>query len=104
MSKFFDLWSSVNVVLGDFDDFYYAYLKMIKSVENECGMKISEIKADDYNRNETFILEKISEFSDRYRDNDYYIVLLKNVCDARPILIQRDKSLINSNLYIVLHL
>ena len=82
MSKFFDLWSSVNVVLGDFDDFYYAYLKMIKSVENECGMKISEIKADDYNRNEAFILEKISEFSDRYRDNDYYIVLLKDACDA----------------------
>lgn len=82
MSKFFDLWSSVNVVLGDFDDFYYAYLKMIKSVENECGMKISEIKADDYNRNEIFILEKISEFSDRYRDNDYYTVLLKEAYDA----------------------
>lgn len=82
MSKFFDLWSSVNVVLGDFDDFYYAYLKMIKSVENECGMKISEIKAYDYDRNEAFILEKISEFSDRYRDNDYYIVLLKDACDA----------------------
>ena len=82
MSKFFDLWSSVNVVLGDFDDFYYAYLKMIKSVENECGMKISEIKADDYSRNEAFILEKISEFSDRYHDNDYYTVLLKEVYDA----------------------
>lgn len=82
MSKFFDLWSKVNVVLGDFDDFYYAYLKMIKSVENECGMKISKIKADDYNRNEAFILEKISEFSDRYSDNNYYIVLLKDTYDA----------------------
>ena len=82
MSKFFDLWSSVNVVLGDFDDFYYAYLKMIKSVENECKMKISKIKADDYSRNEAFILEKISEFSDRYRDNDYYTVLLKEAYDA----------------------
>ena len=82
MSKFFDLWSSVNVVLGDFDDFYYAYLKMIKSVENECKMKISEIKAADYSRNEAFILEKISEFSDRYRDNDYYTVLLKEAYDA----------------------
>lgn len=82
MSKFFDLWSSVNVVLGDFDDFYYAYLKMIKSVENECGMKISEINADAYNRNEVFIIEKISEFSDRYRDNDYYTVLLKEAYDA----------------------
>lgn len=82
MSKFFDLWSKVNVVLGDFDDFYYAFLKMIKSVENECGIKISEMKADDYNRNESFIIEKISEFSARYRDNDYYIVLLKDACNS----------------------
>ena len=82
MSKFFDLWSSVNVVLGEFDDFYYAFLKMVKSVENECGIKISEMKADDYNRNELFISEKILEFRDRYRDNDYYTVLLKDVYDA----------------------
>ena len=82
MSKFFDLWSSVNVVLGDFDDFYYAYLKMIKSIENECDIKISKMKVDDYNRNEPFILKKILEFSDRYRDNDYYIVLLKDSYDA----------------------
>ncbi len=82
MSKFFDLWSKVDVTLGSFDDFYYAYLKMIKSIENECDVKISKMKADDYNRNEPFILEKILEFSDRYRDNDYYIVLLKDAYDA----------------------
>ena len=82
MSKFFDLWSNVKVALGDFDDFYYAFLKLVKSVENECGKKISEMKADDYNRNESFILERISEFSDRYRDNDYYTVLLKDAYDA----------------------
>lgn len=82
MSKFFDLWSKVDVVLGEFDNFYYAYLKMIKSVENECGMKISEIKADDYSQNEASILRKISEFSDRYRDNDYYMGLLKETFDA----------------------
>lgn len=82
MSKFFDLWSAVNVVLGDFDDFYYAFLKLLKSVENECDIKISEMKKDDYYRNESFILEKISEFSDRYRDNDYYTVLLKDKFDT----------------------
>ncbi|SEI57070.1 UvrD-helicase domain-containing protein [Streptococcus equinus] len=82
MSKFFDLWSKVDVTLGSFDDFYYAYLKMIKSIENECDVKISKMKADDYNRNEPFILKKILEFSDRYRDNDYYIVLLKDSYDA----------------------
>lgn len=82
MSTFFDLWSAVKVVLGDFDDFYYAFLKLVKSVENECDIKISEMKKDDYYRNESFILEKISQFSDRYRDNNYYNVLLKDKYDA----------------------
>lgn len=82
MSKFFDLWSKVDVVLEAFDDFYYAYLKMIKSVENECGKKISEMKANDYNQNEVFISQKISEFNNMYFDNDYYIVLLKDAFNA----------------------
>lgn len=82
MSKFFDLWSKVDVVLGTFDDFYYAYLKMIKSVENECDIKISEMKANDYKQNETFVLQKISEFSEMYHDNDYYKVLLKETFEA----------------------
>ena len=82
MSKFFDLWSKVDVTLGSFDDFYYAYLKMIKSVENECGIKISVMKADDYKQNEKFILQKISEFRNIYHDNNYYKVLLKETFEA----------------------
>lgn len=81
MSKFFDLWSKVNVVLRDFDNFYYAYLKMIKSIEKKCGMKISKINSNDYRKNETFISEKISKFNEIYYDNDYYIVLLKDKFD-----------------------
>ncbi|MCR5702457.1 MAG: UvrD-helicase domain-containing protein [Lachnospiraceae bacterium] len=82
MNKFFELWSKVDVMLGSFDDFYYAYLKLIKSIEKECSIKISEMKADDYNQNEEFILKKITEFSDVYCDNDYYIELLKEAFDA----------------------
>ena len=37
-------------------------------------------------------------------ENRVPFLLIIDVCDARPILIQRDKSLLNSNLYIVLHL
>ena len=78
MSKFFDLWSKVDVVLSSFDEFYYSYLKMIKSIENECGRKISEIKLEDYKQNETFIAEKTSEFDATYCNNDYYSTLLKD--------------------------
>ena len=81
MSKFFDLWSKMNIVLGSFDDFYYSYLKMIKSIEDVCGMKISEIKKNEYKQNETFISERISEFNTLYCNNDYFIALLKDVFD-----------------------
>ena len=77
MSIFFNLWSKIDVVLGDFDSFYYSYMKMIKSVEDRCNKKISEINADDYKQNEIFISEKITEFDSIYSINDYYNVLLK---------------------------
>lgn len=78
MSRFFDLWSKVDVTLGAFDDFYYAYLKMIKSVENKCGCTIKEMKAENYKLNESFVLQTLSEFGDMYCGNDYYNVLLKD--------------------------
>ena len=78
MSKFFYLWSKVDVVLSSFNDFYYSYLKMIKYIENECGMKVSEIKLDDYDHNKVFIDEKISQFDATYSCNDYYKTLLKD--------------------------
>lgn len=78
MSKFFDIWSRIDIVLGEFDDFYYSFMMLIKTVEKECGMKISEIKAEDYKKNKSFILEKIEEFAAVYNTNDYYNVLLKD--------------------------
>ena len=81
MSKFFDMWSKSDIALGPFDEFYYAYLEMIRSIENECGMKVSEMKADDYNQNEAFISQKILDFYDMYRDNDYFIELLNDAFD-----------------------
>ena len=82
MSKFFHLWSEMNVVLGEFDDFYFAYIKIIKCVENKCGMKISKLKVTDYNQHEAFISKKLSEFSDKYCDNEYYIFLLKDAFEG----------------------
>lgn len=82
MSKFFDLWSKFDVMLGGFDDFYYAYLKLIKSVETECGLKISEIKAADYEQNAAFISKKLEEFDITYKKNDYYNALVKNAYNA----------------------
>ena len=90
MSKFFDIWSRIEVVLCDFDDFYYSFLKLIKEVEHECGMKISDIKADNYKQNETLITEKIEEFNAAYDKNDYYNVLLKDQFNS--FLVKKNKS------------
>lgn len=77
MSKFFNTWSKIDIVLCDFDDFYYSFLKLIKTIENKCGMKISGISVDNYKENESFILEKMGEFNTAYDANDYYNALLK---------------------------
>lgn len=77
MSKFFNTWSKIDIVLCEFDDFYYSFLKLIKTIENKCGMKISGISAGNYKQNESFILEKIGEFNTAYDANVYYKVLLK---------------------------
>lgn len=90
MSKFFDIWSRINIVLCEFDNFYYSFLKLIKIVENKCGMKITEIKADNYKQNESFILEKVEEFGAAYATNDYYNVLLKDMIDV--FLVRKNKS------------
>lgn len=81
ISKFFEMWSSINVTLESFDEFYYAYINLINSIEEECSMKISKIKADDYKENEAFIAKKINGFSQLYHTNDYYVALLKDKFD-----------------------
>lgn len=90
MSKFFDIWSRINIVLRDFDDFYYSFLKLIKTVESKCGIKISELGANNYKQNESFILEKIEEFDTAYDENDYYNILLKDKIDV--YLTKKNKS------------
>lgn len=48
MSKFFEMWSDMNITLREFDAFYYRYSNMIKDIERTMGIKISELRAKSY--------------------------------------------------------
>ena len=48
MSKFFEMWSNIDITLSEFDAFYYIYSQMLNQIENKIGMKCSQLKADTY--------------------------------------------------------
>ncbi|MFR7591993.1 MAG: UvrD-helicase domain-containing protein [Longibaculum sp.] len=77
MSKFFELWSDINVTLSEFDSFYYDYSKMIKMIEVNIGMKCSELKAKDYVDAAETIDSLLQSFITANKTNPYYICLLK---------------------------
>lgn len=81
INKFFEMWSKIKVSLGSLEEFYYAFLNLINQIEGICSMKISEMKAPQYNENVEVIENNIKLFLDRYENNEYYIVLLKKQFD-----------------------
>ncbi|MBR4342122.1 MAG: ATP-dependent helicase [Lachnospiraceae bacterium] len=82
MNKFFEMWSKINVALSSFEEFYYSYLALINQIENSSSMKLTEISSAQYKCIEGTITEHIEHFIDSYRDNEYYIALLKDKFNA----------------------
>ena len=100
MSKFFELWSNIDVTLSEFDAFYYAYSKMIKTIESDMGIKCSELNAKNYpnvfsiidyhlqafitaNINDSYYIHLLKEKMDKYNNN-------KNVTNAKKCLNERN--------------
>lgn len=81
MSKFFELWSNIDVTLSEFDAFYYAYSKMIQMIEINIGMKCSELKAKAYADVADIIDGFLQSFISANITNPYYIHLLKEKMD-----------------------
>lgn len=81
MSRFFELWSTIEISLPTFEQIYYKYKDLIGSIEAMTGMKISDMKKADYERNEDKIYKKINLFAQEYSENDYYKYLLKGVVE-----------------------
>lgn len=77
MSKFFEVWSEMNITLREFDAFYYRYSNMIKDIECTMGIKISELKAKSYAAVADMIDTVLKRFISENENNPYYIFLLK---------------------------
>jgi DNA helicase-2/ATP-dependent DNA helicase PcrA len=81
MNKFFEIWSSMDIRLADFDAFYYGYLKMIQNVQSICGVKQSALNKDIYEKAEEQIIGIIKEYAELNKENEYYSCLLKTHID-----------------------
>ena len=77
MSKFFEMWSNIDITLSEFDAFYYIYSQMLNQIENKIGMKCSQLKADTYIAVASIIDEELQAFTKKNETNPYYIQLLK---------------------------
>ena len=77
MSKFFEMWSNINITLSEFDAFYYIYSQTINQIEHKIGMKCSQLKADTYISVADIIDEELQTFVKKNEANPYYIQLLK---------------------------
>ena len=77
MSKFFEMWSNIDITLSEFDAFYYIYSQMLNQIENKIGMKCSQLKADTYISVVSTIDEELQAFTKKNETNPYYIQLLK---------------------------
>lgn len=77
MSKFFEMWSNIDITLSEFDAFYYIYSQVLNQIENKIGMKCSQLKADTYISVASIIDEELQAFTKKNETNPYYIQLLK---------------------------
>ena len=77
MSKFFEMWSDIDITLSEFDTFYYVYSQMLNQIESKIGMKCSQLKADTYISVVDIIDEELQAFIKKNETNPYYIQLLK---------------------------
>ena len=78
MSRFFSMWSSMDVVLTELDAFYYRYMELINGIEKECEMKVTELPSANYNEILVEIEKLIQNFMNDNVDNQYYDFLLKD--------------------------
>ena len=81
LNKFFEIWSSIDIKLADFDAFYYEYLKMIQNVQIICGVKQSALNKEIYEKCEAQIIEVIKEYAEINKESEYYSCLVKTQVD-----------------------
>lgn len=78
MTKFFELWSSIDINLSEFEEFYYEYKKLIQEISEIVGMKCTDMKSNVYNIYVNDIYAKLEQFERTYSNNKYFKCLLQS--------------------------
>ena len=81
MYAFFELWSSLDFSLPEFEDLYYSYAGVIAEVEKRIGMKTSDLTKETHNQNEATqkVLKEYSEqLLQKYKDNKIFEAICQN--------------------------
>lgn len=78
MTKFFELWSSIDINLSEFEEFYYEYKKLIQEISEIVGMKCTDMKSNVYNIYVNDIYAKLEQFERIYSNNKYFKCLLQS--------------------------
>lgn len=81
MSKFFKLWSDIDISLPEFDSFYYSFSRMIQEIEASIGMKCSELNKDSFDEHKGTIEYILQSYISENESNPYYTHLLKDKID-----------------------
>lgn len=72
MYRFFELWSSMDFSLGEFEQFYYEYLKWIDEVVQTLGFKLSSINRDLHDKHNGYLGEKCRELLQYYESHEIF--------------------------------
>lgn len=72
MYKFFEFWSSNDISLQSFEDFYYSYLTKIYETHEVLGVKISELKKKLYDEHQVYLEGRTKELIEEFKNNNIF--------------------------------
>lgn len=72
MYEFFELFSTQDVNLTDFQKFYYDYMLKLEELEQKLTCKLSKYNADEFKSNKKCITDFLSETKEQMSDNIYF--------------------------------
>ena len=81
MYAFFELWSRLNFSLPEFENFFYSYNSIIKTVEEEIGMKTYKLTVETHNRcekNKAILIKYSKQALNIYEGNKIFDALCKD--------------------------
>jgi len=72
MYRFFELWSSMDLSLGELEQFYYEYMEWINEVVHTLGFKLSSINKELHDTNMKYLIEKSGELLHYFKGHEIF--------------------------------